>query len=103
MIIHELIGIEHLFTEQVQKGYYIIRETYQNVLVEPKDGDTVRQVDAGTEEVVTIVFDPGDEYSLILLDTYTFADGIPSLAELKETIAAEYDVFINDRWAAASL
>lgn len=103
MIVHELMDMEHLFAEQLQEGYYVIRETYQNVLVEPEDGDTVRQVDAGTEEVVTIVFDPGDEYSLIRLDTYTFAGGIPSLAELKETIAAEYDVFVDHRWAAPSL
>ncbi|KPD00963.1 hypothetical protein LR69_00744 [Geobacillus sp. BCO2] len=67
MIDHELTDIEHLFTEQLQEGYYVIRETYQNVLVEPEDGDTIRQVDAGTEEVVTIVFDPGDEYSSFAL------------------------------------
>ncbi|AGT31737.1 hypothetical protein M493_07260 [Geobacillus genomosp. 3] len=103
MIVHELMDMEQLFAGQVVEGYYVIHETYQNVLVEPEGHDAVRQVDAGTEEVVTIVFDPGDEYSLIRLDTYTFTDGIPSLAELKETIAAEYDVFIDDRWAAASL
>ncbi|KJE28342.1 hypothetical protein LG52_1009 [Geobacillus kaustophilus] len=77
MTVHELMEMEHLFAEQLQEGYYVIRETYQNVLVEPAGG-TVRQVDAGTEEVVTIVFDPGDEYSLIRLDTYTFIGGIPS-------------------------
>ncbi|AMX83878.1 hypothetical protein GS3922_09505 [Geobacillus subterraneus] len=102
MIVHELMDMEHLFAEQLQEGYYIIRETYQNVLIEPKGGDAVRQVDAGTEEVVTLLFDPGDEYSLLCLDTYTFTGGIPSLTELKETIAAEYDVFVN-RHRAASL
>jgi|GEM_PF-1427665 len=101
MIVHELMDMEHLFVEQLQEGYYIIRETYQNVLVEPEGDDAVRQMDAGTEEVVTVVFDPGSEYSLICLDTYTFADGIPSLTELKETIAAEYDVFINNHQAAS--
>ncbi|ABO66653.1 hypothetical protein [Geobacillus thermodenitrificans] len=101
MIVHELMDMEHLFVEQLQEGYYIIHETYQNVLVEPEDGDAVRQVDAGTEEVVTILFDPGNEYSLLCLDTYTFAGGMPSLTELKETIAAEYDVFVNNDHAAS--
>jgi hypothetical protein len=94
MIVHELIGAETLFTEQLKEGYYVIREKYNKLDVQPQDIDSFQQIDCGTEEIVTVVFDPGNDYSLICLDTYTFETKSPSLSELQQTLKTKHrDLF----------
>jgi hypothetical protein len=94
MIVHELIGAETLFTEQLKEGYYVIREKYNKLNVQPQDIDSFQQIDCGTEEIVTVVFDPGNDYSLICLDTYTFETKSPSLSELQQTLKTKHrDLF----------
>jgi hypothetical protein len=91
MIVHELIGTETLFTEQLREGYYVIRERYNTLDIQQPDTDTFRQIDCGTEEIVTVVFDPGNDYSLICLDTYIFKTEVPSLSELRQTLEMKHE------------
>ena len=94
MIVHELIGTETLFAEQLKEGYYVIREKYNKLDVQPQDIDTFQQIDCGTEEIVTVVFDPGTDYSLICVDTYTIETKTPSLFELRQTLEMKHrDLF----------
>jgi hypothetical protein len=94
MIVHELIGTETLFTEQLKEGYYVIREKYNKLDVQPQDIDTFQQIDCGTEEIVTVVFDPGNDYSLVCLGTYIFKTEVPSLSELRQTLTMKHrDLF----------
>jgi hypothetical protein len=99
MIVHELIGTETLFTEQLKEGYYVIREKYNKLDVQPQDVDTFQQIDCGTEEIVTVVFDPGNDYSLVCLDTYIFKTEIPSLSELRQTLEMKHEDLFQPRIA----
>jgi hypothetical protein len=94
MIVHELVGTENLFAGQLKEGYYVIREKYNMLDIHQCSANVFQQFDCGTEEVVTVVFDPGNEYSLVCLDVYTFENKSPSLAELKQTLQAKHqDIF----------
>lgn len=94
MIVHELIGTETLFAEQLKEGYYVIREKYNKLDVQPQDTGAFQQIDCGTEEIITVVFDPGTDYSLICLGTYTFEVKAPSLSELRQTLKIKHqDLF----------
>ena len=94
MIVHELIGTETLFAEQLKEGYYVIRERYNTLDIQQPDTDAFRQIDCGPEEIVTVVFDPGTDYSLICVDTYTFETKTPSLSELRQTLEMKHrDLF----------
>ncbi|AEH48404.1 hypothetical protein [Parageobacillus thermoglucosidasius] len=91
MIVHELIGTETLFAGQLKEGYYVIREKYNKLDVQPQDVDSFQQIDCGTEDIITVVFDPGNDYSLICLDTYTFQSKFPSLSELQQTLKTKHE------------
>jgi hypothetical protein len=94
MIVHELVGTENLFAKELKEGYYVIRKKYNTLDIELCGVDMFQQIDCGTEEVVTVVFDPGNEYSLICLGVYTFENESPSLAELKQTLQTKHkDLF----------
>ena len=94
MIVHELVGTENLFAKELKEGYYVIRKRYNMLDIDLCGADMFQQIDRGTEEVVTVVFDPGNEYSLVCLDVYTFENKSPSLAELKQTLQTKHqDIF----------
>lgn len=94
MIVHELIGTETLFAEQLKEGYYVIREKYNKFDVQPQNTDAFQQIDCGTEEIITVVFDSGTDYSLICIDTYAFEAKSPSLSELRQTLKMKHrDLF----------
>ncbi|WP_044895235.1 hypothetical protein [Bacillus alveayuensis] len=94
MIVHELIGTETLFAEQLKEGYYVIREKFNKLDVQLHHIDTIQEIDCGTEEIVTVVFDPGTDYSLICLDQYTFETKAPSLSDLQQTLKMKHrDLF----------
>jgi hypothetical protein len=94
MIVHELVGTENLFTDELKEGYYILREKFNMLDVQLNSADSFQQFDCGTEEVITVVFDPGNEYSLVCLGVYTFENKFPSLAELKQTLQTKHqDLF----------
>lgn len=92
MIVHELMSMESVFAEELKEGYHVLVGKYKTVDV-ITDTDCVQEIDCGTEEIVEVVFDPGNEYSLIRLGAYTFEE-IPSLDELQQTIFANHgDIF----------
>jgi hypothetical protein len=100
MIVHELVGTENLFTHELKEGYYIVREKYNMLDVHLFSADKFQQFDYGTEEVVTVVFDPGNEYSLICLGVYTFENESPSLVELKQTLQTKHpDLFQTEAFS----
>jgi hypothetical protein len=101
MIVHELVGSENLFTSELKEGYYIVREKYNMLDVHLYSADTFKQIDCGTEEVVTVVFDPGNEYSLVCLGIYTFENESPSLAELKQTIQTKHPELFQKKAVSA--
>ncbi|GGJ69715.1 hypothetical protein GGR02_002060 [Anoxybacillus voinovskiensis] len=92
MIVHELMSMESVFAEELKEGYHVLVGKYKTVDV-ITDTDCVQEIDCGTEEIVEVVFDPGNEYSLIRLGAYTFEE-MPSLDELQRTIFANHcDIF----------
>lgn len=92
MIVHELMSMESVFAEELKEGYHVLVGKYKTVDV-ITDTDCVQEIDCGTEDIVEVVFDPGNEYSLIRLGAYTFEE-IPSLDELQRTIFANHgDIF----------
>lgn len=92
MIVHELMSMESVFAEELKEGYHVLVGKYKTVDV-ITDTDCVQEIDCGMEEIVEVVFDPGNEYSLIRLGAYTFEE-IPSLDELQRTIFANHgDIF----------
>jgi hypothetical protein len=101
MIVHELVGTENLFAEELKEGYYVIRKKYNMLDIELRSTDMFQQFDCGTEEVVTVVFDPGHEYSLICLGVYTFENKSPSLAKLKQILQTKHqDIFQTEAVSA---
>ncbi|MCZ0755008.1 hypothetical protein [Anoxybacillus sp. J5B_2022] len=92
MIVHELMSMESIFTEELKEGYHVLLGKYKTVDV-IASADCVQEIDCGTEEIVEVVFDPGSEYSLVRLGSYTFEE-VPSLDELQQTIFENhYDIF----------
>jgi hypothetical protein len=101
MIVHELVGTENLFVKELKEGYYVIRRKYNILDINLCSADMFQQFDCGTEEVVTVVFDPGHEYSLICLGVYTFENKSPSLTELKQILQTKHqDLFQTEAVSA---
>ncbi|MBA2875190.1 hypothetical protein [Thermaerobacillus caldiproteolyticus] len=101
MLVHELIGTEHLFTGQLKKGYHILLKKYKTSDVRLFSADYFQEIDCGTEEVVEVVFDPGNEYSLVCLGLYTFKNESPSLHELQRTLQSKHqDIFQKEAVSA---
>jgi hypothetical protein len=101
MIVHELVSTENLFAKELKEGYYVIRRKYNILDIHLCSTDMIQQFDCGTEEVVTVVFDPGHEYSLICLGVYTFENKSPSLAKLKEILQTKHqDLFQTEAVSA---
>jgi len=93
MIVHELMSMESIFSEELKEGYHVLLGKYKTVDVVMEDTECVQEIDCGTEQIVEVVFDPGNEYSLIRLGAYTFEE-TPSLDELQRTIFANHgDIF----------
>lgn len=94
MIVHELLSMESIFTEELKEGYHVLLGKYKTVDVRVLSADCVQEIDCGTEEIVEVVFDPGKEYSLVRLGLYTFENEAPSLDELQQTILEQHcDIF----------
>ncbi|RAK17154.1 hypothetical protein B0I26_11318 [Anoxybacillus vitaminiphilus] len=91
MIVHELVGTENLFAKELKEGYYVIRKKYNMLDIDLCGAHMFQQIDCGTEEVVTVVFDPGNEYSLVCLGVYTFENKSPSPAELKQMLQTKHE------------
>ncbi|MBS2770919.1 hypothetical protein PNH38_06645 [Anoxybacillus rupiensis] len=94
MVVHELISTEAIFTEELKKGYHVLLQKYKKVDIKVSDIGFIQEMKDGSEEVVEVVFDPGNEYSLVRLGSYTFENGAPSLAKVQQTLLKHHrDIF----------
>ncbi|WP_027409093.1 hypothetical protein [Anoxybacteroides tepidamans] len=94
MVVHELVSTEEIFTEELKQGYHVLLRKYETVNVRVSDAGCIQEMEHGNEDVVEVVFDPGNEYSLVQLGSYTFENEKPSLLEVQQTILKHHrDIF----------
>jgi hypothetical protein len=90
MIVHELMSMETIFTDELKEGYHVLLGKYKTLDVRVLGTNHFQEIDCGTEEIVEVVFDPGSEYSLVRLGLYKFENKAPSLDDLQRKLQEKH-------------